>query len=655
MDETAASVANRIRSLCGDARLKDASIFGDDIRLPDDKIVQVVAAIQDVAFVQTDMDTLGAAFERFFSSAFRGEFGQYFTRREICRFVCAFLEPTERDRILDPTCGSGGFLLEALIQVWQYIDDAFVGQPQGRRRKRDFTWQNPFGIEIHSALGRICQTNLMLHKDGHTNIEVGRSCLDTSFSNPDLDPDRPVFTLIVGNPPFGDKIRMDDKDQLGDNRLAAFELAGSGHISSEIAVIERAIKWLMPGLGRLGMVVPDGVLNNSGEQSRCPALRRFLFCNVQILAIVSLPDHAFRRSGAQNKTSLLFVRRWSNEERTDFAEAMERHRDHRADRADDVRAFDRALGATLRERDYTVFLAEAEQIGYSATGVPIPMNDLYSGSGFDVDDALDTVLGQYRLFRSTPNTYRSCTEPPCVALRASELFSLHPSHRIDAKYFTFKNIEEIGRHRSGRVHRLGDLLVRRRETVVPSDHPEREFKTITLTLEGELQPREAGKGRNPPGWNGSYFAIGAKWYVVREGDILVSRIDLWKGCIGVVPPAFDGAIVTGEFPTYRVRSESRSMVDGRYLQILLRGSYFRRALRAVTTGHSNRRRTQEGDFFDLRVPLPPLPVQKEIADAIHGLKARRAEVGADLGRWLTALDRLTGRKVTMEALRAMAG
>ena len=655
LNEPAAAVANRIRSLYADARLKDTSIFKDDIGLPDDKIVQVVAAIQDVAFTQTDMDALGAAFERFFGSAFRGEFGQYFTRREICRFVCAFLEPTERDRILDPTCGSGGFLLEALIQVWQYIDDAFVGQPQGRRRKRDFAWQNLFGIEIHSALGRICQTNLMLHKDGHTNIEVGRSCLDVSFSNPNLDPERPVFTLIVGNPPFGDTIRKDDRDQLGDNRLSAFELAGGNQVSSEIAVIERAIKWLVPGRGRLGMVVPDGVLNNSGEPSRCPALRRFLFCNVQILAIVSLPDHAFRRSGAQNKTSLLFVRRWSDEERTDFAEAMERHLDPASSRTDDVRAFDRALEATLREKDYRVFLAEAEQIGYSATGVPIAMNDLYSGTGFDVDDALDTVLGQYRLFRSSPATYRSFRQPPCVALMASELFALHPSHRIDAKYFTFKNIEEIGQHRAGKIHRLGDLLVRRREAVVPSDHPEREFKTITLSLEGELRPREAGKGRNPPGWHGSYFAIGTKWYIVREGDILASRIDLWKGCIGVVPSAFDGAIVTAEFPIYRVRTERRGTVDGRYLQILLRGSYFRRALRAVTTGHSNRRRTQEADFFDLRVPLPSLAVQREIADEIHALQARRAQADADLGDWLAALDRLAGREVSAEALRAMVG
>ena len=81
---------------------------------------------------------------------------------------------------------------------------------------------------------------------------------------------------------------------------------------------------------------------------------------------------------------------------------------------------------------------------------------------------------------------------------------------------------------------------------MPSDHPEREFKTVTLTLQGEMKPREPGKGRNLPGWHGSYFPIGQKWFVAREGDIVASRIDLWKGCIGVTPSDFDGAIVTGE-------------------------------------------------------------------------------------------------------------
>lgn len=653
--ESDVAVANRIRQLYIEARTEDESIFASDILLPDNKIAQVVRVIQDVAFSQTDVDTLGAAFEGFFGSIFRGELGQYFTRREICRFVCALLEPTERDRVLDPTCGSGGFLLETLIQVWRYIDDAFVGQPLGRQRKYDFARKHLVGIEIHAILGRICQTNLLIHKDGHTNIEVGRSCLDGVFENKLLDPQRPSFTMIVGNPPFGDKVRKGDADQLGNNRLAAFELAGDNHATSEIVVLERSVKWLLPGAGRLGMVVPDGILNNASETSMCPALRRFLFRNTRILAIVSLPDHAFRRSGAQNKTSLLFVRRWSDNERARMDEAVARHLGRAkaaVGRPADTDALHQAIGSALQEVDYPVFLAEADHIGYTPTGVSTARNDLYSGTGFDVEDAEDTILGQYRLFRAQPTAYRNSIQPPCTSLSASELFAGHPAHRIDAKYFTFRSREEVVRRSD--MRRLGELVSRRCESIVPNNWPEREFKTITLTLEGEMRPREAGKGRNPPGWHGSYFPAGQKWFTVHNGDIVMSRIDLWKGCIGVVSDPFDGAIVTGEFPIYRVRPERASSVDGRYLQILLRSRYFRRAIRAVTTGHSNRRRIQESDFLDLLVPLPPLCDQVRIADTVDRVKRRRDRAGAELRRRLRAFDDAVEGRFTPEALQAIA-
>ncbi len=300
------STGNRIRSLYSDAQAEDPTVFSEPLSVSDDKVAQVVRTIEPVAFTRMDVDALGNAFEGFFGSVFRGELGQYFTRREIVRFVCALLRPTDADRVLDPTAGSGGFLLETLIQVWRHIDVTYAGQEGQERRKFDFANKGLYGIEIFEKLGRICQTNLILHRDGHTNIEVDRSCLDSFFKNPLLDPSASRFTLIVGNPPFGDSVREGDRDHLGGNSLQNFEIPTGGKVASEVAVLERSISWLVPGSGRLGMVVPDGLLNNPGEQSLCPAARRFVFKKCQVVAIVSLPDFAFRKSGAQNKTSLLF-------------------------------------------------------------------------------------------------------------------------------------------------------------------------------------------------------------------------------------------------------------------------------------------------------------------------------------------------------------
>ena len=646
--------ANRVRNLYSDAQAEDPSIFTESLQLHDDKIVQVVRAIERVAFTQMDVDSLGMAFEGFFGGIFRGELGQYFTRRELCRFVCALLGPTDRDRIVDPTAGSGGFLLESLIQVWHHIEDAYVGQPDQERRKYDFAHNNLFGIEIHPVLGRICQTNLMLHKDGHTNIVVDRSCLDTSFRNPMLANADTRFSLIVGNPPFGDTVEEGDRDHLGANRLSNFELPGSTKVSSEIIILERSIKWLRRGTGRLGMVIPDGMLNNPGAMSRCPAFRRFLFRHAEVLAIVSLPDYAFRKSGAQNKTSLLFLRRFSEEEQRRIEASIAAHLRTKDD-PDSSTSQDRALAAALEANDYQVFLAEADHIGFNPAGAPTEKNDLYQPHRLRVQAPDSTILGQYRLFSRNPDLYEGLTSPACMQLKASSLFQNHQTRRIDPKYHLFKHFEERRPPEGLEVYRLGELLVRRREEVVPNDQPDDPFLTITLTQRGRFERREAGKGRNPPDWHGAYFKAGQTWYTVREGDILISRIDLWKGCIGVVPGDFDGGVVTNEFPIYYVVPAYEDVVDARYLQLLLRTSYFRRAIRAITTGHSNRRRTQEDDFNALRVPLPPKGTQVRIAGAIRELEGRLRTHRKALAHKLVALDEIMISHITPEILEQFLG
>src|SRR5262249_40052792 len=130
------------------------------------------------------------------------------------------------------------------------------------------------------------------------------------------------FTILVGNPPFGTDIKEGETDQLGENSLANFKIAeGRQKIDSEQVILERSVQLLEPG-GRLGLVLPDGLLNNQGEPSNCPATRRLLARSGFIQAIVSLPDYAFRKSGAQNKTSILFFRKFTEAQRHAFERAF---------------------------------------------------------------------------------------------------------------------------------------------------------------------------------------------------------------------------------------------------------------------------------------------------------------------------------------------
>jgi len=638
-NESPAQTASRIRARFIEARRGDPSIFAADaILLPDEKIVEVASLIQEIGFTLCDIDALGAAFEHFFGSVFRGDLGQYFTQRELVRFILGALGPRDTDFILDPTAGSGGFLLESLIQVWRYIDTNYEGQPDAERRKVDFALNHLFGIEIHATLGRVCKTNLLIHKDGHTNIEVERSCLDSHFSNPSIRPDGTVFTLLVGNPPFGDTVSSGDSDRLGNAALHDFDLAdGLTQISSELIIIERSLQFLVPG-GRLGMVVPDGALNNSGENSRCPAFRRFLLSNCRIDMVVSLPDFAFRKAGAQNKTSLLFLRKFTAQEKQafdrDYASALEET--GAPDPPEPTHQQD-AIYQVLLANSYRVFFAEVDQIGYSPTGVPVSQNQLYARTpegNFDLQ-AISTVLAQFTIFSQDHDNYSPIQSPSCNSMTIADALRAHTSFRLDPKFhlFQLERIPSPPPHMS--EFELGDLLARREEPVRPQDFPDREFLTLTLSQDGTLTPREAGKGNNPPSWHGVYFTDGSRWFVAREGDVIISQIDLWKGCVSVIPHEYDGAIVTQEFPVYEVDT---TRLDPRYLALLLRSVYFKRAVRAITTGHSNRRRTQQEDFEALRVFLPHIDTQRRIATLVRSREEQLAASHRDFAGLLDGVE-----------------
>ncbi len=621
-NETTAAIASRIHRLFQEGARQDPSIFtsGTRIELPDAKIVDVVTTIQTISFTRTDIDSVGRAFENFFGSVFRGELGQYFTMRQLARFIVAALDIRANDFVIDPTAGSGGFLLEVLLQVWHRVDTDFAGQPDVEitRIKTEFALQKVLGVEIHETLGRICKINLLLHHDGHTNIETDRSCLDSTFRLPRLQQWSGKFTRLVGNPPFGDDVKTGDRDTLGDNDLQNFEVAaGRQKVPSEQAIIERSIDFLEPG-GRLGLIVPDGLLNNQGEQSNCPQTRRWIAQQGYIDAIISLPDHAFRHSGAQNKTSLLLFQKFSEPEQYAFLTRF-REATHKESGVDE------AIMAAHGGDNRAVFLAEANHIGYLPTGVPVQSNELYASDENGVNvaiDGVDTILGEYFAFRASPSSYEGRLQPDCMAILFADLWGSHESRRIDPKYHLFKRQESSHVPEGWITARIGDVMRRRLDEVHPEHSPDVAVHVMTISQEGEIRLREAGKGRNPPEWLGMYFEDSpSKWLSARTGDVVFSSIDLWKGCIAVVPPDFDGALVTKEFPIYQIVDDRLSP---EFLSALLRSRYYQRAFRAITTGHSNRRRTQTGDFENIEIAFPAADSEQKAL--IEPILAARADL-----------------------------
>lgn len=598
-NETYVAIATRIHNLFKQACLTDPTIFPEsiNINLSDRKIVEVVKVLQEICITDTTVDNIGSAFEIFFGSVFRGELGQYFTMRPLARFTVAMLGIRHDHYVIDPTCGSGGFLLEVLLQVWNDLDRDYAGRNELNRIKTDFALNQVYGIEIHDVLARICKINLLLHHDGHTNIEGDKSCLDTEFTKERLRLGEKNFNVVVGNPPFGDTIKQGDEDQLGKNSLDNFSISnGKAQISSEHIIVEKSIKMLKED-GLLGLILPDGIFNNQGDLSSCPQLRNELLKNGKILSVISLPDYAFRKSGAQNKTSILFYRKFNPLESLAFENAY--HEEYAESGSDQ-----KAIFAALAANPYMLFMAEASMIGYTSTGALSEKNDLYRGSvgGHLEIDQTGTILGEYRRFCENPNAYEPGIND-CISIDIRDVWNAHESHRIDPKYHLFKAQETHTLPEGWVCKKISALMERREEVVRPQTNPEDLVKVMTLSQTGEIRPREAGKGKNPPEWLGMYFEDSpSTWYKAHVNDLVYSSIDLWKGCIAVVSEEFEGALVTREFPIYKMKTEE---ILPDFLAVLLRSRYYQRAFRAITTGHSNRRRTQTVDFESIEVCYPP--------------------------------------------------
>lgn len=312
--ETAFSVHKRINQLYEDAKAIDPEVFTDNIQSPPVKLLTVVNHLQSINLSKTDLDTKGVAFERFMEDFFKGKQGQYFTPREIVSFILNICEISNQSKVLDPACGSGGFLLHALDHIRTKAEDFYdVGTAEHFKYWHDFAKDNLFGIEVNERIARVAKMNMIIHDDGHTNV----ICIDAleDFAkiqkiNQKFLPNS--FDLIITNPPFGASIKKEENPYLVSY---AFGKNAQGQARSsqktEILFIERCWQFLKEGSGQLAIILPDGILTNTTLKY----VRTFLTEKFELEAIFSLPQVTFLHYGAGLKSSILLLRKRKKSER----------------------------------------------------------------------------------------------------------------------------------------------------------------------------------------------------------------------------------------------------------------------------------------------------------------------------------------------------
>ena len=316
-EQTNAALLKRLKDLYAEGRKQAPEVFKDDIRLSPAKVRTVVSYLEDVNLSETDLDSKGRAFETFMTSFFRGNFGQFFTPRAVVKFIVDVLPIASNWRVLDTSCGSGGFLLHALDKVRKAAEKKYGATTIGCYKSwHGFAQDRLFGIEINDQIARTAKMNMIIHDDGHTNVVAADGLqpigdIATKSGNRGFRDES--FDCIITNPPFGSTIKQTEHAYLRLYGLAErgvdwlnpkSKAAQRPGVSSEILFIEQCWHFLVEG-GYLAIVIPDGILTNASLQY----VRDWLMEKFRVLAVVSLPQTTFMSTGAGVKSSVLFLRK----------------------------------------------------------------------------------------------------------------------------------------------------------------------------------------------------------------------------------------------------------------------------------------------------------------------------------------------------------
>ena len=252
------------------------NVFEPRINLSDMVIGNIIGLIKHIRVSEIDLDVKGQALEIFLGKTFRGEYGQFFTPRPVVDFCVSAIDPQENDIIMDPCCGSGGFLIHSLI----YLKKKSTFRPS----------EQLFGNEINGMIATIAMMDMLVYEDGSSNITRVNSLSDEAKNE---------YTLVLTNPPFGNEVT--EESILTKYALTKFK-------KSEILFIEKCHNLLCEN-GRMCIVLPDSILSNKGLSF----VRQFILDNFQIMGMVSLPQHTFSHSDAGVKSSLLFLKKRKTE------------------------------------------------------------------------------------------------------------------------------------------------------------------------------------------------------------------------------------------------------------------------------------------------------------------------------------------------------
>ncbi|ELE1411438.1 N-6 DNA methylase [Campylobacter upsaliensis] len=318
-DEDKFALEKRIKGLYEKYKKKDSNVFDNALILDADEIKFLVENLEGIGLSKIELDIKGEIFQNFLKDFFKGKAGQFFTPFNVVRFVVGCFDITQNDLVLDPSCGSGGFLLRTLLYMREKCENHYKDKKDEVQKFlcwHSFAEKNLYGIEINGGISQAAKMQMIIHDDGHTNV-ITADGLDSfeNFIKKNNKFQKNTFNFIFTNPPFGSSIPA-SKPYFEDFSFAKSEVHFIDKIidkkspkdlstqKSEILFLERYFEFLKEG-GIVACVLPDGILTNSSLQN----VRDYLLERFYLLASFSLPQHTFSNYGAGVKSSILVLKK----------------------------------------------------------------------------------------------------------------------------------------------------------------------------------------------------------------------------------------------------------------------------------------------------------------------------------------------------------
>ena len=356
IEEPCVAVADRIKRIFDSVKNKYPDVFGvnDVISLSDTSIAYIVGELQQYCLIESERDVIADAFEMFISPSLRGGQGQFFTPRNVVKLLVALANPTRHDKLIDPACGSGGFLIESLRYVWAQVknEGEELGWPDREifADQQEVAIKNFRGIDKESFLSKTTKAYMAILGDGRGGVFCENSLEMPIHWGSDTQHliQLGAFDIVLTNPPYGSKLKIEDRAILSHYDLGYQWKVKNGVYEKttkqldfqtpQVLFIERCLNLLRPG-GRLGIVAPESMFCNPSHKY----IMSYVESKAQIEAVVSMPENLFQPH-THAKTCVVLMRKFGENEKPD--------------------------------PDEQIFMAVAKWCGHDSRGLAVPYDDV---------------------------------------------------------------------------------------------------------------------------------------------------------------------------------------------------------------------------------------------------------------------------------------